>query len=127
MSPGITAGLSVACLGIALLLLLVIILVFHVRKERRYKREMQSIKDLLVPQGNLIQLNPNCTIDEQASCLPYDPKWEVPREYIKFGKRLSPFVHVLLGGVSYFILLIYISYYLLFPDSVNEVHYLCTD
>lgn len=40
-------------------------------------------------EGALECLNPELTIDEQAELLPYDKKWEFPREKLKFGKQLG--------------------------------------
>lgn len=36
--------------------------------------------------GALENLNPELTVDDQAELLPYDKKWEFPREKLKLGK-----------------------------------------
>lgn len=36
-------------------------------------------------EGALECLNPELTVDDQAELLPYDKKWEFPRERLKFG------------------------------------------
>ena len=40
-------------------------------------------------EGALECLNPDLTVDDQAELLPYDKKWEFPRERLKFGKQLG--------------------------------------
>jgi len=37
-------------------------------------------------EGALECLNPDLTVDDQAELLPYDKKWEFPRERLKLGK-----------------------------------------
>lgn len=39
--------------------------------------------------GALENLNPDLTVDDQAELLPYDKKWEFPREKLKLGKQLG--------------------------------------
>lgn len=39
-------------------------------------------------EGQIGSLNPDLSIGEQADLLPYDKKWEVPREKIKLGKLI---------------------------------------
>lgn len=39
--------------------------------------------------GALENLNPDLTVDDQAELLPYDQKWEFPREKLKLGKQLG--------------------------------------
>ena len=48
-------------------------------QQRNYLHEM-----LYNPKG---EINPDIPIDEQTQCLPYDPKWEFPRERLKLGKK----------------------------------------
>lgn len=40
-------------------------------------------------EGALECLNPDLTVDDQAELLPYDKKWEFPRERLKLGKRTA--------------------------------------
>ncbi|XP_023247622.1 macrophage colony-stimulating factor 1 receptor 1-like, partial [Copidosoma floridanum] len=40
-------------------------------------------------EGELDLMNPELTVDEQADLLPYDIRWEFPREKIKLDKRLG--------------------------------------
>lgn len=39
--------------------------------------------------GNLNSINPDMALDEQADMLPYDQKYEFPREKLKIGKKLG--------------------------------------
>lgn len=40
-------------------------------------------KYLIQPQGDY---NPDLPIDEQTGCLPYDPKWEFPKDRLRMGE-----------------------------------------
>lgn len=40
-------------------------------------------------EGALECLNPDLTVDDQAELLPYDKKWEFPRERLKLGKQAA--------------------------------------
>nr|WOX59916.1 receptor tyrosine kinase PVR2A2 [Gecarcinus lateralis] len=92
-APGLShaakVGLAIAFVSIAMLIIVVVFLVTRVKKEKQFKRSLRANKDYLFKEGNVDQLNPNCTTDQQANLLPYDPKWEVPRKYITFGKLLG--------------------------------------
>ena len=39
--------------------------------------------------GDPQSINPDLPVDEQAELLPYDRKWELPRERLKLGKQLG--------------------------------------
>lgn len=41
---------------------------------------------LVQPKGDY---NPDMPIDEQTSCIPYDAKWEFPKERLRLGKKIS--------------------------------------
>lgn len=38
--------------------------------------------------GALDSINPELPVDEQAELLPYDKKWEFPRDKLKLGESL---------------------------------------
>lgn len=40
-------------------------------------------------EGNIQGLNPELDLDEQADLLPYDKKYEFPREKLQLGKQLG--------------------------------------
>lgn len=51
------------------------------------------MQDFLIKEGNIDQLNPSCTAEQQAVNLPYDEnKWEVPRKNITPGKDFLLFL-----------------------------------
>ena len=51
------------------------------------KRELIETDLMHFVDGALECINPDLTIDDQAELLPYDKKWEFPRERLKLGKR----------------------------------------
>ncbi|XP_050735818.1 vascular endothelial growth factor receptor 3-like isoform X2 [Eriocheir sinensis] len=90
VSKGVKVGLTISLVGIALLTLVVVVLLNRVKKERRFKKSVKAMQDYLVKEGNISQLNPNFTAEEQAVNLPYDEsRWEVPRRNITQGKLLG--------------------------------------
>ncbi|XP_069949613.1 vascular endothelial growth factor receptor 1 isoform X2 [Cherax quadricarinatus] len=82
-------SLVLACLGIIILVAVVFVLFKRVKKERKFRKSFRKNELYLFEKGNICQLNPDCTADEQAELLPYDQEWEVPREDIKIGKQLG--------------------------------------
>lgn len=50
------------------------------------KRELMEAGLTHFEEGALECLNPDLTVDDQADLLPYDKKWEFPRENLKLGK-----------------------------------------
>ncbi|XP_028039144.1 vascular endothelial growth factor receptor 1 isoform X2 [Bombyx mandarina] len=53
------------------------------------QRELTKAGLLNFKSGNKKSFNPNLGIDEQADLLPYDEKFEFPREKLTFGKQLG--------------------------------------
>lgn len=82
-------GLVVALIGIAVLIIVVVILFKRVKTERRFRKSFRANELYLFEKGNIGQLNPDCSADEQAELLPYGQEWEVPREQISLGKQLG--------------------------------------
>ncbi|XP_069175475.1 vascular endothelial growth factor receptor 1 isoform X2 [Procambarus clarkii] len=89
LSTAAKVGLAFACIGIVFLGVVVIVLIKRVKKERKFRKSFRKNELYLFEKGNIGQLNPDCTADEQAELLPYDPEWEVTRENIKIGKQLG--------------------------------------
>lgn len=78
--------LTISLVGIALLFLVVFVLLTQVKRERKKSESFKAMRDRLI-KGNIGQLNPNCTVEQQAVNLPYDEsRWEVPRRNITPGK-----------------------------------------
>lgn len=89
LTSGAKAGLAMAVIGIVFLVFVVLYLVKRVKKERKFRKSFRQNELYLFEKGNIGQLNPDCTADEQAELLPYDPAWEVDRANIKIGKQLG--------------------------------------
>lgn len=68
---------------IVVFLTLISVLSYKIRKEKK----LITIAGLLhFEDGATESLNPELGVDDQAELLPYDKKWEFPREKLKFGK-----------------------------------------
>ncbi|XP_064082530.1 vascular endothelial growth factor receptor 1-like isoform X2 [Macrobrachium nipponense] len=89
LSSGAKAGLAMAIIGIVFLVFVVLYLVKRVKNERKFRKSFRQNELYLFEKGNIGQLNPDCTADEQAELLPYDPAWEVDRASIRIGKQLG--------------------------------------
>lgn len=77
---------------IAVILVLVICTVYlclRIRRERRLFRELKAAGLANFEEGNPDSINPDLALDEQADLLPYDKKYEFPREKLKLGKQLG--------------------------------------
>lgn len=48
--------------------------------------------------GNPESINPDLPIDEQTELLPYDRRWEFPRDRLKLGKIGSCFSYFRIGN-----------------------------
>ena len=62
----------------------IVYLTYRVRAEKEKVRQQKRIQFDL--KGNVDEINPDRTIDEQAELLPYDPAWEIQKEHVEFGK-----------------------------------------
>ncbi|KAK7080793.1 hypothetical protein SK128_024462, partial [Halocaridina rubra] len=89
LSTGSKVGLAIAGIGIFILFVVVVYLVRRVKRERRFRKSFRQNELFLFEKGNIGQLNTDCTADEQAELLPYDPVWEVNKEDITLGKQLG--------------------------------------
>ncbi|XP_072744995.1 vascular endothelial growth factor receptor 1 isoform X2 [Anoplolepis gracilipes] len=79
---------SIAILGV-ILVILAIFFTIKVRREKRMRKELMEAGLMHFEEGALECLNPDLTVDDQAELLPYDKKWEFPRERLKLGKQLG--------------------------------------
>lgn len=52
------------------------------------RRELIDVPRLNFEEGAVESLNPNLTVDDQTELLPYDSKWEFPRERLKLSKNV---------------------------------------
>ncbi|XP_033216141.1 vascular endothelial growth factor receptor 1 isoform X3 [Belonocnema kinseyi] len=77
---------------VALLILCCILTIYFcikMRRERNIRKELMEAGLMHFEEGALECLNPELTLDDQAELLPYDRKWEFPRERLKLGKQLG--------------------------------------
>nr|XP_050846243.1 vascular endothelial growth factor receptor 1 isoform X2 [Vespula vulgaris] len=78
---------------IVILFIVVVILIVYftikVRREKIMRKELLETGLMHFEEGALECLNPELTVDDQAELLPYDKKWEFPRERLKLGKQLG--------------------------------------
>ncbi|XP_011299616.1 vascular endothelial growth factor receptor 1 isoform X1 [Fopius arisanus] len=77
---------------IVLVVLVVVLVVFFsikVHREKVIRKQLMEAGLTHFEEGALECLNPELTVDDQAELLPYDKKWEFPRERLKFGKQLG--------------------------------------
>lgn len=59
------------------------------REDRRQKQDLAFLSANLFDTGQMDQFNPEIPLDEQASLLPYDKRWEFPRDRLKLGQILG--------------------------------------
>ena len=73
------------------ILILVVILLVICQARRGFsvynKLERAGLANFVA--GNVSGLNPELALDVQADLLPYDPKYEFPRNKLKLGKQLG--------------------------------------
>lgn len=74
---------------ILILIICTIYLCLRIRRERRLLRELKAAGLANFEEGNVDLINPDLALDEQADLLPYDKKYEFPREKLKLGKQLG--------------------------------------
>jgi FMS-like tyrosine kinase 1 len=60
-----------------------------VRNKKLQIAELKAAGLANFEEGNVESINPEISIDEQADLLPYDKKYEFPREKLKLGKQLG--------------------------------------
>lgn len=78
--------------AIAVILVLVICTIYlylRTRRDRRLLRELKATDLANFEEGNPDRINPDLALDEQADLLPYNKKYEFPREKLKLGKQLG--------------------------------------
>ncbi|XP_046748827.1 mast/stem cell growth factor receptor Kit-like [Diprion similis] len=81
----------ISSICILITIIIVVIICMGVRMNREKRRIMELLDAGLThfEDGALECLNPDLTVGEQAELLPYDKKWEFPREDLKLGKQLG--------------------------------------
>ncbi|KAK3599974.1 hypothetical protein CHS0354_012628 [Potamilus streckersoni] len=76
--------IAATVVGVALILVLIIIGCVYKKRSEEMHKELEQY--LIQPKGDY---NPDIPIDEQTSCIPYDPKWEFPKERLRLGMILG--------------------------------------
>lgn len=74
---------------ILILILLSLYLCCMVRRKKMQIAELKAAGLANFEEGNMESINPDMGLDEQADLLPYDKKFEFPREKLKLGKQLG--------------------------------------
>lgn len=86
----INKGLIFGVVAVILLLLIcTVYLCLRIRRERRLFKELKAAGLANFEEGNPESINPDLALDEQADLLPYDKKYEFPRDKLKLGKQLG--------------------------------------
>ncbi|XP_050342189.1 vascular endothelial growth factor receptor 1 isoform X3 [Nymphalis io] len=85
------SAIYLSIIGVILLclVLLIIYLVWKVRKEKQFRKELAAAGLLYFKEGVTRSLNPDLGIDEQAELLPYDERFEYPADKLILGKQLG--------------------------------------
>ncbi|XP_063227857.1 vascular endothelial growth factor receptor 1-like isoform X2 [Bacillus rossius redtenbacheri] len=85
-----TTGLIVGIVIMAIVFIVaIVIFAYKVREAQKFKRELIAAGLNNFEKGAMDNFNPELPIDEQADLLPYDKKWEFPRDKLKLGKQLG--------------------------------------
>ncbi|XP_031631901.1 vascular endothelial growth factor receptor 1-like isoform X3 [Contarinia nasturtii] len=88
--PTVSFAFIVSVIGVILVLVIcTIYLCIRIRRERRLFRELKAAGLANFEEGNPDSINPDLALDEQADLLPYDKKYEFPRDKLKLGKQLG--------------------------------------
>lgn len=76
--------------GIAALILVLVVLTvylwYRVRRQRELMRQMKAAGLANFEEGSPDSINPDLALGEQADLLPYDKRYEFPRDKLKLGK-----------------------------------------
>ncbi|GBP03773.1 Vascular endothelial growth factor receptor 1 [Eumeta japonica] len=72
-----------------LLVILTVFLIWKMRKEKQFRKELNKAGLLHFKEGAAHSLNPDLAIDDQAELLPYDDRFEFPPEKLTLGKQLG--------------------------------------
>ncbi|XP_057365386.1 vascular endothelial growth factor receptor 1-like isoform X1 [Daphnia carinata] len=84
------AGIIVAIvIVVAIVLVLIIILAKKIHQDKKRKEFFRANQLDIFDKGNPESINPDLPIDEQTELLPYDKRWEFPRDRLKLGKQLG--------------------------------------
>ncbi|XP_062547592.1 vascular endothelial growth factor receptor 1-like isoform X3 [Armigeres subalbatus] len=74
---------------IAILVIAVVLISMFYYKKKKEVKEMKEAGLAHFEEGDLEQMNPEISLDEQADLLPYKTEYEFPKERLKMGKQLG--------------------------------------
>ncbi|XP_032591789.2 platelet-derived growth factor receptor alpha isoform X2 [Drosophila grimshawi] len=88
--PGVSQfWIWLGCIFFVVLIALCAFLAVRYRQERKHNLALKAAGLANFMDGDVEQINPAMTLDEQAELLPYDRGFEFPREKLKLGKQLG--------------------------------------
>lgn len=73
----------------ALLLMLALFIGKRIREARQHKQELEFFSRGIFENGQLELFNPDVPLDEQIDLLPYDARYEFPKENLELGATLG--------------------------------------
>jgi len=88
VSPGLIAAIVVV---LVIVIVLILVLARKIRMEKKRKEFFRANQLDIFDKGNPESINPDLPIDEQTELLPYDRRWEFPRDRLKLGIFLKNF------------------------------------
>jgi FMS-like tyrosine kinase 1 len=80
---------AIAAIVFLIFAIMILYLCIRIRRNKKFLNELKAAGLDNFEQGNPESINPELTLDEQADLLPYDKKFEFPREKLKLGKQLG--------------------------------------
>ncbi|KAK4316390.1 hypothetical protein Pmani_012440 [Petrolisthes manimaculis] len=85
------AIISIVSISVLIIIIFVFIgiLALRICKNRKHKLDLQLKEQQMFNEGDPGSLNPQITVDQQAELLPYNSKYEVPRDSIIFEELLG--------------------------------------
>ncbi|CAL1269807.1 unnamed protein product [Larinioides sclopetarius] len=98
VSGHVTQGISdsihvwvLVAAGICVVTILILLILFGrwFYKRKHTLMKLQGFNHQLFQEGHFGIYDPNMPIDEQVDLLPYDNRWEFPKENLKFGRTLG--------------------------------------
>ncbi|XP_064481699.1 vascular endothelial growth factor receptor 1-like isoform X2 [Ornithodoros turicata] len=87
-----TGNIAVIVVAVFVVVLLIIMLYYYIKRflqDRRSKKDTEILNKALFNKGQIEFFNPDLPLCEQAELLPYDPRWEFPKDRLKLGRTLG--------------------------------------
>ncbi|CAD7078795.1 unnamed protein product [Hermetia illucens] len=88
--PGLRLSVILGIVALFIVLVLLIIyLCIRFCREKKLRKELKAAGLANFEEGAVEHINPALSLDEQADLLPYDRRFEFPKEKLKLGKQLG--------------------------------------